>query len=200
LTVQLSPEDRWDQPDGNGLGLASFIVSLVGLISAGILSPVGAIMGLIAMRREPKGFAIAGFVLGLLGSIWICLVSAVFLAFFGVMGVGIASMVMSLIYAQIGDGLEQLTQASGVIEHWKMTHDGMLPSSKQGTIALETAGFSGTYRWVNEDDYVIELTLDTEDSDSFTFVAEYEADGELESVKWNTKNGSSQGQWNWIVH
>lgn len=175
-------------------------MSLVGLFLAGIISPVGAIMGLIAMRREPKGFAIAGFVLGLLGSIWICLGAAVFLAFFGVMGVGIASMVMSLIYAQIGDGLEQLTQASGVIEQWKVTHDGILPSSEQGTIALGTAGISGAYRWVNEDDYVIELTIDTGDSDPFTFVAEYEADGELESVKWNTKNGSSQGQWNWIVH
>ncbi len=54
--ARLSPEDRWDhQPNENGLGLASFIVSILGLVSAGILSPVGAVMGLIAIRREPIG-------------------------------------------------------------------------------------------------------------------------------------------------
>ena len=129
--ARLSPEDRWDhQPDENGLGLASFIVSIIGLVSAGILSPVGAVMGLIAIRREPRGFAIAGLVIGLLGSIWICFVSALFLAFFGVMGVGLASMVMSLVYTQIEQGLNTLTNASGVIAQWQLTHDGDRKSTR----------------------------------------------------------------------
>lgn len=64
----------------NGLGLAGFIVSLVGLISCGLLSPIGFIMSLFAVRREPKGFAITGIVLGALGSCGI-IATLVFLPF-----------------------------------------------------------------------------------------------------------------------
>ena len=56
----------------NGLGIAGFIVSLVGIVgSCGLLCPVGLLMSIIAMRREPRGFAIAGLIIGLLGSLWI---------------------------------------------------------------------------------------------------------------------------------
>ena len=195
--ARLSPEDRWDhQPDENGLGLASFIVSIIGLVSAGILSPVGAVMGLIAIRREPRGFAIAGLVIGLLGSIWICFVSALFLAFFGVMGVGLASMVMSLVYAQIEQGLNTLTNASGVIAQWQLTHDGQLPTTEQGTLALQSAGFTGSYKWLDEDDFSIELVIDSGDGDPWTFTAEYAADGDRETLSWRSESGSSHGNWN----
>ena len=195
--ARLSPEDRWDhQPDENGLGLASFIVSILGLVSAGILSPVGAVMGLIAIRREPRGFAIAGLVIGLLGSIWICFVSALFLAFFGVMGVGLASMVMSLVYAQIEQGLNTLTNASGVIAQWQLTHDGQLPTTEQGTLALQSAGFTGSYKWLDEDDFSIELVIDNGDGDPWTFTAEYAADGDRETLSWRSESGSSHGNWN----
>ncbi|MBT5584368.1 MAG: hypothetical protein HOJ54_10240 [Phycisphaerae bacterium] len=195
--ARLSPEDRWDhQPDENGLGLASFIVSILGLVSAGILSPVGAVMGLIAIRREPRGFAIAGLVIGLLGSIWICFVSALFLAFFGVMGVGLASMVMSLVYAQIEQGLNTLTNASGVIAQWQLTHDGQLPTTEQGTLALQSAGFTGSYKWLDEDDFSIELVIDNGDGDPWTFTAEYAADGDRETLSWRSESGFSHGNWN----
>jgi len=195
--ARLSPEDRWDhQPNENGLGLASFIVSILGLISVGILSPVGAVMGLIAIRREPRGFAIAGLVIGLVGSIWICLVSALFLAFFGVMGVGLASMVMSLVYTQIEQGLNTLTNASGVIAQWQLTHDGQLPTTEQGTLALQSAGFTGSYKWLDEDDFSIELVIDNGDGDPWTFIAEYAADGDRETLSWRSESGSSHGNWN----
>ena len=195
--ARLSPEDRWDhQPNENGLGLASFIVSIFGLVSAGILSPVGAVMGLIAIRREPRGFAIAGLIIGLLGSIWICLVSALFLAFFGVMGVGLASMVMSLVYTQIEQGLNTLTNASNVIAQWQLTHDGQLPTTEQGTLALQSAGFTGSYKWLDEDDFSIELVIDNGDGDPWTFTAEYAADGDRETLSWRSESGSSHGNWN----
>lgn len=195
--ARLSPEDRWDhQPDENGLGLASFIVSILGLVSAGILSPVGAVMGLIAIRREPRGFAIAGLIIGLVGSIWICLVSALFLAFFGVMGVGLASMVMSLVYTQIEQGLNTLTNASGVIAQWQLTHDGQLPTTEQGTLALQSAGFTGSYKWLDEDDFSIELVIDNGDGDPWTFTAEYAADGDRETLSWRSESGFSHGNWN----
>ena len=195
--ARLSPEDRWDhQPDENGLGLASFIVSIIGLVSAGILSPVGAVMGLIAIRREPRGFAIAGLVIGLVGSIWICLVSALFLAFFGVMGVGLASIVMSLVYTQIEQGLNTLTNASGVIAQWQLTHDGQLPTTEQGTLALQSAGFTGSYKWLDEDDFSIELVIDNGDGDPWTFTAEYAADGDRETLSWRSESGFSHDNWN----
>ena len=56
----------------NGLGIAGFVISLVGLVCTwGALSPVGMVLSFIAMFKEPKGLAIAGFILGLLGSFWI---------------------------------------------------------------------------------------------------------------------------------
>jgi len=55
-------------PESNGLGLAGFIVSLVGLCSGGVLSPIGLILSLVALGKRPRGFAIAGVVLGVLGS------------------------------------------------------------------------------------------------------------------------------------
>ncbi|MDX2114175.1 MAG: type II secretion system protein GspG [Planctomycetota bacterium] len=56
------------QNRSNGLGLAGFIVSLIGLCAGGLLSPIGLIMSLFAIGREPRGFAIAGVVIGFIGT------------------------------------------------------------------------------------------------------------------------------------
>ncbi len=64
-------------PETNGLGLAGFIVSLVGLCSGGALSPIGLILSFVALFRVPRGFAIAGFVIGLVGTLWMVFVVAV---------------------------------------------------------------------------------------------------------------------------
>lgn len=61
----------------NGLGLAGFITSLVGLVlTGGVLCPIGLILSLIALARRPRGFAIAGTVIGFVGSCGSCLVVA----------------------------------------------------------------------------------------------------------------------------
>jgi hypothetical protein len=52
----------------NSLAIAGFVCSLVGLASAGLLSPIGLILSIVALGREPKGFAIAGVVIGALGT------------------------------------------------------------------------------------------------------------------------------------
>jgi hypothetical protein len=58
-------------PPSNGLGLAGFIVSLVGLIlTCGILCPVGLVLSLFGLRKEPRGFAIAGTVIGGIGTLF----------------------------------------------------------------------------------------------------------------------------------
>jgi hypothetical protein len=53
----------------NTLGLAGFVTSLVGfVVTGGILCPIGLILSLVALRRAPRGFAIAGVVIGVVGS------------------------------------------------------------------------------------------------------------------------------------
>ena len=73
----------------NGLGIAGFVVSLVGLVTCfWIICPIGLALSFFAMFRRPRGMAIAGFILGLLGSLWIIVV-VIFLA---IMGIGVAAM------------------------------------------------------------------------------------------------------------
>jgi len=56
------------QPDTNVLGLVGFIVSIVSLMfTCGLLSPIGLILSLIGTFKAPRGLAIAGTVLGVLG-------------------------------------------------------------------------------------------------------------------------------------
>lgn len=58
----------------NGLGIAGFIISLVGLCgSGGLLCPIGLILSLIALGKQPRGFAVAGVIIGALGSCGIIL-------------------------------------------------------------------------------------------------------------------------------
>lgn len=57
-----------EPPRSNWLGLTGFIVSIVGLCaSGGLLSPVGLVLSVIGLFKRPKGFAIAGTIVSLLG-------------------------------------------------------------------------------------------------------------------------------------
>ncbi|MFB3137841.1 MAG: type II secretion system protein GspG [Phycisphaerales bacterium] len=53
----------------NGMAIAGFVCSLVGLVSGGhLLSPIGLILSLVALKREGgRGWAIAGIIIGGLG-------------------------------------------------------------------------------------------------------------------------------------
>ncbi|MEM0982999.1 MAG: type II secretion system protein GspG [Planctomycetota bacterium] len=58
------------QSQSNPYGLAGFIVSLLGLLGCGgLLCPVGLVLSIIGLKREPKGLAIAGVVIGAVGSL-----------------------------------------------------------------------------------------------------------------------------------
>ncbi|MGI9013192.1 MAG: type II secretion system protein GspG [Phycisphaerales bacterium] len=64
----------------NGLALAGFIVSLAGWFMGGILCPVGLILSLVALRGPGgRGFAIAGIIIGALGTC-IGLIAIIFFA------------------------------------------------------------------------------------------------------------------------
>lgn len=51
------------QTQQNGLGVAGFVTSLVALLTCGILTPISLILSLVALRKEPRGLAIAGTVI-----------------------------------------------------------------------------------------------------------------------------------------
>jgi len=55
----------------NGLGIAGFVISLLTLfLTAGILSPIGLFISLLAMFKRPRGLAFAGVLIGLLPTLF----------------------------------------------------------------------------------------------------------------------------------
>ena len=64
----------------NTLGLAGFVTALVGIaLTGGLLCPIGLILSVIALSRRPRGFAIAGTVIGIVGSCGSCLLAVLLL-------------------------------------------------------------------------------------------------------------------------
>ncbi len=73
----------------NGLAVAGFVCSLVGVFSAGLLCPIGLVLSLVALGRPgQRGFAIAGALIGafgtMVGVLILIVAGAALLAFFGV--------------------------------------------------------------------------------------------------------------------
>src|SRR5688572_25362426 len=120
-SYQPAPVPAPGQPQGfvpqqaspqNGLGIAGFITSLVGWISCGVLSPIGLILSLIALGKQPRGFAIAGAIIGALGSL-----------FLAVVGIGI-------IMAALGLGM-----AAKMIQDYTAAH----ASARQAYLEIEAS-------------------------------------------------------------
>lgn len=56
------------QGQKNTLGLVGFIVSLASLLTCGFAAPIGVILSFIALFKAPRGFAIAGTIIGVVFS------------------------------------------------------------------------------------------------------------------------------------
>ena len=112
----------------NGLGIAGFVLSLIGILSCGFLSPLGLILAFAGMFKQPRGLATAGLVLGLLGSIWIfILVFIVGLATVtSCIGLGAA-----VAGAKHGVTVNAISQANAVIEGYR-AEKGALPNEGVG--------------------------------------------------------------------
>lgn len=93
---QFSYQPVAKQQESNGLAVAGFVCSLVGLLgTAGLLCPIGLIISLVALGKPGgKGFAVAGLILGLIGScgflLVLLLIPAAALALVGIGVVAIA--------------------------------------------------------------------------------------------------------------
>ncbi|MEM9348542.1 MAG: DUF4190 domain-containing protein [Planctomycetota bacterium] len=59
----------YQPPPTNALGIAGFVISLSGMIVClGLISPIGLVLSLIALAKSPRAYAVAGSIIGLLGS------------------------------------------------------------------------------------------------------------------------------------
>lgn len=91
--------NTYESNESNGLGLAGFIVSLVGFIACGgLICPIGLIMSLFALTKRPKGFAIAGAVIGAIGSLGFIILFFVvgIAALLALVGLGLAAAVAAV--------------------------------------------------------------------------------------------------------
>src|SRR6056297_1203570 len=63
--------------ESNTLGTAGFVTSLVGWVTCGVLCPIGLLLSVIALFKAPRGMAIAGTIIGGLGSLFVAFVATV---------------------------------------------------------------------------------------------------------------------------
>jgi hypothetical protein len=124
----------YQPPRTNGLGIAGFIISLVGLVfTLGFLCPIGLLLSFIALFRAPRGFAVAGFILGLIGSI-IVGIFLVLLFFFGMAMFSMFTMGWPAV-ATLG-GIEE---ANRKIVSYEAAHAGALPTDVDGDKVIAPA-------------------------------------------------------------
>ena len=108
----------------NTLGLAGFITSVVGILFGGLLCPVGLILSLVALGRPPRGFAVAGVVIGLLGSCVGCMVGMLLLPAFVVAAVGGVTVMAAMMFALLGgtpaiETFDHMMQISRAVETYE---------------------------------------------------------------------------------
>ncbi len=138
------------QAPSNSLGTAGFVLALVGWVSCGFLCPLGFLLSLFGLGKQPRGLAIAGTIIGGLGS--------TFLAFFGfalVMGLlGIGAVVDSTI--ALAETYTAMSQAADDVRQ-KYNENETLPGDTTGTVIVSKHidGWSNPlrYRMVNDKEF-----------------------------------------------
>ncbi len=83
----------------NGMAIAGFVCSLVGMVSGGhLLSPIGLILSLVALKREGgRGWAIAGIIIGGLGICgWLIAFLVFGVAMLAALGIGAAAVAFAM--------------------------------------------------------------------------------------------------------
>ena len=106
---------------GNGLGIASFVCSLVGLCVLPILAPIGLGIGLNALRRPPRGLAVAGVTIGAIGTVgWTLMLGVIVLFIHQGMGGGS--------FAAGFEALDDTSEIEYEVDHY-LAVNGYLPES-----------------------------------------------------------------------
>ncbi len=122
---QPQPQNTW--------GLMGLIISVIGLVgSCGLLSPIGLLLSIIGMFKEPRGMAVGGLIVGLIGTIFLAVaglaIIGMFLAMMGLIAVASTALEHATQYAPLIDAQVVLADAWG-------DKDG-LPDEKTGNQLL----------------------------------------------------------------
>ncbi len=111
-------------PNENGFGIAGFITSVIGLITCGSLSIFAILLSAIGLRKEPRGLAIAGLMLGLVGIVELLVVCVVLMAVWRTSAVAIGGA------QSFGTRVILEKQANLIGEQWRS--GGELPTQEAG--------------------------------------------------------------------
>ena len=80
--------------ESNGWGVTGLVLSIVGLLTCGFVSPLGLLISLIGLFKPPRATAIIGTILGGIGTLIV--------AFFGMMILGAVMAMIGLGNAAVG--------------------------------------------------------------------------------------------------
>lgn len=138
MSAPPAPQPAHLNSDSNGLAIAAFVISLVGLVATGgLISPIGLILGLVALGRpQGRGFAIAAIILGLLGSCGL-LIGVIFIL---IVGVGL-----------LVAGFAFLAGAAGSAENVEMAMDMATVAGEIAQYREENGAFPASLDLVNVD-------------------------------------------------
>ena len=145
-------------PAKNTIGLVGFIVSLVSLITCGVLAPVGLLLSVIGLFKAPRGFAIAGTILGVIFSLFGALVGFGLVA--AVLGIQQAG---SVVQQQIALGLggqeiKSYHSHNGQVPD-EPTFDQLLQNVATHIPGVQAVQFQVQYRYEVVDDHTVRLTF-----------------------------------------
>lgn len=153
------PHDPFGRPPRpeNNLGIAGFICSVLGtFFTCGLLAPVGLILSLFALKREPKGFAIAGAIIGAVGSCGIIL-GVVF--FFSAIAALLVALGLGSVAIAIGGAkIEAQVEMAEIAKEIKIYKDrtGQLPAALELLPIVDSTAL--TDAWGNK--YIYKLSDD----------------------------------------
>lgn len=155
------------KPESNPLGLIGFILSLTCL-----LSPIGLLLSLFALFKRPRGFAIAGTIVGLLLSVVVVGGAYGFYWFAnagrGAMAIGYIAVQSEVLDEQIRaytreagsppTSLDQVALPAGAkIDPWGVEYRLVPASSPNGLLKISSAGPDGQFGTADDIDDIIGL-------------------------------------------
>jgi hypothetical protein len=124
------PNPQWQTTlPRNTLGVVGFVFSLLGVVTCGVLGPVGLLLSLLGLFRRPRGFALAGTIISLLATLWLGAVGAVVVT--GVTRLGPAVESFADEFGEAAATLSVVAQASQDLQRYR-DEQGDWPDQKTG--------------------------------------------------------------------
>ncbi len=152
--------------EGNGLGVAGFLIALIGLaIPTGIVALLGLLVSLVALGKAPRGFAGMGVLIGLIGTaVWMAITG---IAIVGALAIGVGAVLFGsvafvLMQPEIIEVSADMVNVTIAAYEYEEKHGGM----PDGLDSLALSVSTTTDPWGNPYRYVI-----TEDELGFDVIS-----------------------------